>query len=145
MVNSPTSKLRTLQRTEITRRIEKVTDQLRMLKNSNRGLLKNQRPVFMNMMKAHLNNASRQIGKHEKAFKAKPWYYSKALCEGKSHCASLSCSSEVAFLHFSDITKASRYCNGFPSWIKKVMPIPERVPCLSLICHLSLLLRSAVP
>ena len=56
------------------RRIEKVTDLLKMLKNSNKGLLKNQKHFFMNIVGAHskakkattLNNGSKENRKHEK-------------------------------------------------------------------------------
>ena len=50
------------------RRIKKVTDLLRMLKNSNKGLLKNQGHFFMNMMRAHskANNATLRIVAQDK-------------------------------------------------------------------------------
>ena len=113
-------------------RIENVTGLLRMMKNSNKGLLKNQCHFFTNMMRAHnkAKNATLiimpldKIGNMQKHSRPIPSII-QSNCVNKSHVLH----SPVLLRHrsyFSDISKTNRDYNGFPSFIKEAIPIPDK-------------------
>ena len=98
-----------------TRRIERTVSRLRQLKNSTRKTMRQSSSEFHSINRAYskaLRDLNRNVSfknlqKHEKAFRADHWTYSKNLCSSGTSALSLICSSDEAFAYFSNTAKES--------------------------------------
>ena len=115
-----------------TRRIEKTTEQLRILKNSWRKRMKDNLPSFLNLVRAH-NLAKREgermlnsisFRNNEKAFRSNPWHYAKSICKDRSSSEPLQCDRDEALNYFMSLFEDKGGYLNFPPWIKEVLSMP---------------------
>ena len=66
---------------------------------------------------------SKNIRKHERAFRNNPWLHAKKCCSGKITRAEPDFSVETAYAYFRDSTTSSHQTyQTFPEWVSQVMP-----------------------
>ena len=114
------------------RRIERVTERLRQMKNSSRNLLKSSPAEFHQLVRAHniakkgcmkLSNQA-TLRRNERAFRSNPWHFAKSVCsERVTQENALSCSSKDAYSYFSSsFNEVVDEYESFPPWISTVIP-----------------------
>ena len=115
-----------------TRQIQKVTEHLRQLKNSERKMMRQNKASFNNLVRAH-NKAKKMcdqlttnsnIRVHERAFRPNPWHYAKKLCDDKTSKPHLECPSKQTFVYFAASTKDDGAYSAIPPWVSEVQTIP---------------------
>ena len=127
-----------------TRRMEKRTEHLQKLKNSERKNRKLDKSSFNNQMRAHykakkINGKLTSVSKlrsHKKAFRSNPLHYAKKVCADSSDTSCLDCSPNQAYSHFAEsFTDNGVYCAVLCLLgCSKCSMYPVRMTCWSLIC-----------
>ena len=113
------------------RRIEKLAEDLRKVKNQSRKLLKqnpahfhNINRVYSKVLKARDRLSSSQLlRRHEAAFRKNPWHYAKSTCDPKSQ-QEPTCSMESTYNYFSKSCATDDRYHRIPSWVE-VVPVPD--------------------
>jgi len=103
---------------------ERTVQKLRELKNSSRRNIEQNPGEFHSISRAYnkalksLNDSvsSKNLQRHEKAFKSNPWAYSKKLCSSSPSSVSHTCTAEETHLHFSTILKAFNQYQSLLQW-----------------------------
>ena len=115
------------------RRMEKVSERLRRLKNTQRKMRRHDRPSFNNVLRAH-NKAKKlceqlatdsRLRYHEKAFRSNAWHYAKKVCADSSNKPCLDCSPESAFAYFAENFRDDGGYSALPSWVANVQHVPS--------------------
>lgn len=122
------------------RRMEKVTERLRRLKNTQKKMWRRDRPSFNNVFRAH-NKAKRlcdqlatdsRLRYHERAFRSNVWHYAKKVCTDSSNTPCLDCSPDSAFAYFAENSRDDGGYSALPSWVANVQHVPSDEDLLEL-------------
>ena len=122
-----------------TRKIEKVTERLRILKQDHSKMRKSNPRQFFNALRAHnkclfakrLHDHKNDLRRQERAFRENPWSFAKRACKDISADVEPNFSAAEAYNHFENVTSGTNSAYntpekpGLPEWINAVMPAPD--------------------
>ncbi len=120
-----------------TRRIERISENLRKTKNTLRNERKASPRNFFNAVRAHNKCLVSQRTLHnnkitrsqERDFKNNPWHFAKKICMGSKKGESPSFDANVALNYFQGNSLARNQYQGLPPWVEDIMPKSEDIMC----------------
>ena len=110
-----------------TRKIVKVTEDIRRLKNNSRSTLKRTPSAFHNLVRLHNKTrkakdnleASQSLKRHERAFRNNPWHYAKSACKMLNLQTELTCTCTEAHDYFASMVTDNSNYSSLSSWIEQ--------------------------